>query len=65
MVAIVICFMVFALNFEDGLRIIGRVFADALKNFFLPQILSKSYLEYAKWKFLHQIFCFVLRVLNI
>ncbi|KAL6587633.1 Protein root UVB sensitive 4 [Orobanche minor] len=53
----------FSGNFGDGMRKLGKVCLDAVRNFFLPREISENYLEYVKWKFLHRVFSSALQVL--
>ncbi|KAL6499215.1 Protein root UVB sensitive 4 [Orobanche hederae] len=53
----------FSSNFGDGMRKLGKVCLDAVRNFFLPREISENYLEYVKWKFLHRVFSSALQVL--
>ncbi|KAL2252306.1 protein root UVB sensitive 4 isoform X1 [Sesamum indicum] len=53
----------FSLDYEDGMRKLGRVCGAAVRNFFLPREVGGNYLEYVKWKFLHRVFSSALQVL--
>ncbi|KAL6507416.1 hypothetical protein OROGR_023611 [Orobanche gracilis] len=53
----------FSRNFGDGMRKLGKVCLDAVRNFFLPREISENYMEYVKWKFLHRVFSSALQVL--
>ncbi|KAL0430322.1 UNVERIFIED_CONTAM: protein root UVB sensitive 4 [Sesamum radiatum] len=53
----------FSLDYEDGMRKLGRVSGAAVRNFFLPREVGGNYLEYVKWKFLHRVFSSALQVL--
>lgn len=52
-----------ALDFEGGLRKLGSVCVVKVKTFFLPREVSRNYVEYVKWKFLHRVFSSALQVL--
>ncbi|GFQ01927.1 protein root UVB sensitive 4 [Phtheirospermum japonicum] len=53
----------FSSNFGDGLRKLGEICANAVRNFFVPRQVNGNYLEYVKWKFLHRVFSSALQVL--
>ncbi|XP_075474568.1 protein root UVB sensitive 4-like isoform X1 [Primulina tabacum] len=53
----------FFIDYEDGVRKLGRFCWSAVRNFFLPREVSENYLEYVKWKFLHRVFSSALQVL--
>lgn len=57
------CFRDFFVDYEDGVRKLGRFCWSAVWNFFLPREVSENYLEYVKWKFLHRVFSSALQVL--
>ncbi|XP_073278368.1 protein root UVB sensitive 4-like isoform X2 [Primulina huaijiensis] len=53
----------FFIDYEHGVRKLGRFCWSAVRNFFLPREVSENYLEYVKWKFLHRVFSSALQVL--
>ncbi|XP_073288879.1 protein root UVB sensitive 4-like isoform X2 [Primulina huaijiensis] len=57
------CFRDYFVDYEDGVRKLGKFCWSALRNFFLPREVSENYLEYVKWKFLHRVFSSALQVL--
>ncbi|KAF3651368.1 protein root UVB sensitive 4-like [Capsicum chacoense] len=50
-------------NFEDTLQKLVRICISAIRNFFLPREVSRNYLEYVKWKFVHRVSSSALQVL--
>lgn len=50
-------------NFEDTVHKLVRICVSAIRNFFLPRQVSRNYLEYVKWKFVHRVSSSALQVL--
>uniref|UniRef100_M0ZSM8 mRNA, clone: rafl24-09-C04 n=1 Tax=Solanum tuberosum TaxID=4113 RepID=M0ZSM8_SOLTU len=50
-------------NFEDTVHKLVRICVSAIRNFFLPREVSRNYLEYVKWKFVHRVSSSALQVL--
>lgn len=50
-------------SFEDTVQKLVRICISAIRNFFLPREVSRNYLEYVKWKFVHRVSSSALQVL--
>ncbi|XP_048139280.1 protein root UVB sensitive 4 isoform X3 [Rhodamnia argentea] len=53
----------FGLDFDGGVRELGRACGVFVRNFFIPKQVSASYMDYVKWKLLHRVFSSALQVL--
>ncbi|XP_056158763.1 protein root UVB sensitive 4 isoform X2 [Syzygium oleosum] len=53
----------FGLDFDGGVRELGRACRVFVRDFFIPKRVSATYLDYVKWKLLHRVFSSALQVL--
>ncbi|XP_075652586.1 protein root UVB sensitive 4-like isoform X2 [Castanea sativa] len=53
----------FSFDFDDGFRKMFRLCSSAVRDFFIPKQVSGNYMDYVKWKLLHQVFSSALQVL--
>ncbi|KAI6695308.1 hypothetical protein NL676_023018 [Syzygium grande] len=53
----------FGLDFDGGVRELGRACRVFVRDFFIPKRVSAGYLDYVKWKLLHRVFSSALQVL--